>query len=206
MPFSLKEIVPWGRSFEEYVQMFALSEADLQKRILGCGDGPASFNARLTQAGGTVVSIDPIYGFKPEEIQGRIDEVCPEILKQLSENAESYIWTSIQSPEDLGRIRMEAMQEFLADFPEGKQSRRYIEGEMPTLPFPDGHFDLALSSHFLLLYSDHLSAEFHEHAVREMMRVAAEVRIFPILSLDGTQSPHLQPMRQLAQSKGWGLD
>ncbi|MCI5142695.1 MAG: SAM-dependent methyltransferase, partial [Candidatus Electrothrix sp. ATG1] len=43
MTFQLKEIVPWGRSFQEYVAMFALSEDDLGKRILGCGDGPASF-------------------------------------------------------------------------------------------------------------------------------------------------------------------
>jgi hypothetical protein len=42
----LTEIVPWGRSFDEYRAMFALSEGDLGGRILGCGDGPASFNAK----------------------------------------------------------------------------------------------------------------------------------------------------------------
>ena len=44
MSFSLKQIVPWGRSFAEYVAMFALSGDDLGKRILGCGDGPAAFD------------------------------------------------------------------------------------------------------------------------------------------------------------------
>ena len=61
MGFSLDKVVPWGRSFEEYVKMFNLSDDDLKRRILGCGDGPASFNASLTERGGNVVYIDPIY-------------------------------------------------------------------------------------------------------------------------------------------------
>ena len=45
MTFTLDRIVPWGRTFDEYRAMFALSTTDLEGRILGCGDGPASFNA-----------------------------------------------------------------------------------------------------------------------------------------------------------------
>jgi hypothetical protein len=47
----LHEVVPWGRSLDEYRAMFALAEGDLQGRLLGCGDGPASFNAELTELG-----------------------------------------------------------------------------------------------------------------------------------------------------------
>lgn len=39
---SYAEVVPWGRSFDEYLQMFLLSEADLNKSIVGVADGPAS--------------------------------------------------------------------------------------------------------------------------------------------------------------------
>jgi hypothetical protein len=49
--FTLDLIVPWGRSFDEYRQMFALTEADLGGRLVGCGDGPASFNAEATRRG-----------------------------------------------------------------------------------------------------------------------------------------------------------
>ena len=63
MGMTLDSIVPWGRSFEEYVTMFGLTNTDLTKRILGCGDGPAGFNSELTARGGTVVSLDPIYAF-----------------------------------------------------------------------------------------------------------------------------------------------
>ncbi len=68
MAFTLEQIVPWGRSFGEYVRMFALTEADLEKRILGCGDGPASFNAAMFRRGRRVVSVDPLYGFSAEQV------------------------------------------------------------------------------------------------------------------------------------------
>ena len=74
MAFRLEEVVPWGRSFEEYQAMFALSDKDLSGRILGCADGPASFNAGLTKRGGKIVSADPLYRFSREEIRNRIDQ------------------------------------------------------------------------------------------------------------------------------------
>jgi hypothetical protein len=42
MPFTLADVVPWGRSFDEYVAMFALVQRDFEDAILGCGDGPAA--------------------------------------------------------------------------------------------------------------------------------------------------------------------
>jgi hypothetical protein len=41
------------------------------------------------------------------------------------------------------------------------------------------------------LYSAHLSFDFHLHSLQEMLRVAREVRIFPLLNLDRSPSPHL---------------
>jgi hypothetical protein len=46
MTFTLDEVVPWGRSFDEYAAMFALEARELSRRILGCADGSASFNVR----------------------------------------------------------------------------------------------------------------------------------------------------------------
>jgi len=34
--FKLNRVVPWGRSFDEYRRMFALSDCDLRGRVLGC--------------------------------------------------------------------------------------------------------------------------------------------------------------------------
>ena len=82
--------------------------------------------------------------------------------------------------EELGQLRMAAMEEFLLDYDRGKAEGRYVNAELPNLPFQDHIFDLALCSHFLFLYSSTLDGEFHIAAIREMCRVAHQVRIFPL--------------------------
>ncbi|MFW2366769.1 MAG: class I SAM-dependent methyltransferase, partial [Desulforhopalus sp.] len=191
MSFTLSKVVPWGRSFEEYIAMFSLSSTDLKLEILGCGDGPACFNSIHSSRGGSIVSIDPLYDFSKEEIKDRIDETYEEVLEQVRRNTGEFIWESIGSVEELGRIRMAAMQSFLQDFDDGKKEGRYIAGGLPNLPFHDGKFDLALSSHFLFLYSEQLCKEFHLFSIRELTRVAREVRIFPVLELGSKKSRHL---------------
>ncbi len=101
---------------------------------------------------------------------------------------------------------MSAMETFLTDFEMGKQEGRYIAGELPSLPFKSGQFDIALSSHFLFLYSAHLSAEFHLQALQEMLRVAHEVRVFPLLALDGAPSPHLDFVSKYLENHGFGVE
>lgn len=191
MGFTLDKVVPWGRSYHEYIDMFALTGHDLELRILGCGDGPAAFNARFSQKGGKIVSVDPVYMFDADQIGARIAETYETVIAQTRRNRNEFVWERISSTEELGRVRMKAMETFLADFAIGKREGRYIAGELPFLPFKQATFDLALSSHFLFLYSDHLSAEWHLHAIREMLRVAREVRVFPLLMLGGAMSPHL---------------
>jgi ubiquinone/menaquinone biosynthesis C-methylase UbiE len=86
---------------------------------------------------------------------------------------------------------MRAMETFLDDYELGKRNGRYIDAGLPALPFADNSFDLALCSHFLFLYSDQLSKQFHLQSIHEMCRIAREVRIFPLLALDNRPSPHL---------------
>jgi hypothetical protein len=83
---------------------------------------------------------------------------------------------------------MAAMNDFLADYAAGKAQARYIDAELPNLPFPDLSFDLGLCSHFLFLYTTQLGETFHQRAIREMCRVASEVRIFPLVALGSTSS------------------
>jgi ubiquinone/menaquinone biosynthesis C-methylase UbiE len=78
------------------------------------------------------------------------------------------------------------------DYNEGKEEGRYIAESLPNLSFEDEQFDLALSSHFLFLYSEHLDEEFHMKSILEMLRVAKEVRIFPLLDLKGKRSVHIE--------------
>jgi hypothetical protein len=77
----LRETVPWGRSFDEYVRMFALSERDLGLSIVGCGDGPAAFNAEMTRRGNHIVWVDPLYRFSATEIAARVREIADEVVE-----------------------------------------------------------------------------------------------------------------------------
>ncbi len=63
-PIKINDAYPWGRSFDEYRRMFALTDADLNGRIVGCADGPAAFNAAVHRLGGCIVSCDPLYALR----------------------------------------------------------------------------------------------------------------------------------------------
>jgi len=203
--FTLDKVVPWGRSFDEYVAMFALSEVELTGRLLGCGDGPASFNVGLSCRGGRIVSVDPLYAFAENEIQRRIDATYPEVMDQLRRNQQQFVWTSFKSPEELGLLRRTAMEEFLADYPTGVAQQRYVEGGLPRLPFANRSFDLAVCSHLLFLYSEQFPAEFHLDSIRELCRVAGEVRIFPLFELGARQSRHLPVVSSQLQALGYNV-
>jgi len=203
----LNSIVPWGRNLSEYVDMFNLTDDELKNsKILGCGDGPASFNAEVTALGGSVVSIDPTYQFSTEQIAGRIDEVALEVMAEVRKKQEDFVWKNIANPDALYEMRMSAMQSFLADFKSGKEEGRYRYEMLPSLSFNNAQFDLALSSHFLFLYSEHLDEEFHIKAIDEMLRVAREVRIFPLVTLSGEVSTHLVPVVAYLEARGYNCE
>lgn len=200
----LSKVVPWGRSLSEYKEMFSLSGSDLNKKILGCSDGPASFNAELSKVGSSIISIDPIYQFSTKEIRSRINEVYPEIMNQVARSTEDYVWKGIANVEAMGRARMDAMQSFLGDYEQGKKSGRYINASLPTLPFKNAEFELALCSHYLFLYSEHVNQDQHILSMKELCRVASEVRVYPLLSIDNNQmSPHLEPVTAALKKSGF---
>ncbi len=101
MVMKLEKVVPFGRTFDEYVKMFNLSPSDCQKKILAIADGPASFNAEATQLGMTVTSIDPIYQFNGVQIEQRFNEVVDDIIEQVKATPQDWVWSYHQSPEDL---------------------------------------------------------------------------------------------------------
>ena len=80
----LNEVVLWGRTLGEYKLMFDLSKADLNSKIIGCGDGPASFNAEMTELGHSVVSIDPVYQFSAKQINSEFKKLTSQSSHRLS--------------------------------------------------------------------------------------------------------------------------
>jgi len=198
MGLPLTDIVPWGRNRSEYEHMFSLTADDMQRRILDAGGGPASFNASWP---GPIISIDPVYAFSADQIQQRIETTFDVVIGGLKKNASGYLWAAIPSPDDLGAVRMAAMQDFLTDYRMGKMGC-YVAGMLPYLPFAADSFDLVLCSHLLFTYSSLMDEATHKAAVLALLHVAPEVRIFPLIDTSGSDSPHLKPLREMLHTMG----
>ena len=206
MVVELKNVVPLGRSLEEYLMMFKLTEEDLNKKILGVADGIASFNAEMTKLGKTVISVDPLYMYSGKELEEQFYNVIDIVVDQLNSTREDYRWNFFKSPEEYKKYRIKTLEKFLSDYDTGKRDRRYILGELPTLNLKDSSFDLALSAHFLFFYSEQLSYEFHLASIKEMLRIANEVRIFPLLDLKLNRSAYLDKVIGELESEGLSVE
>jgi hypothetical protein len=199
----LEQVVPWGRSMWEYVHMFDLSDGELaEKTILGVGDGPASFNAEMHALGRRVVSCDPIYLFTAAQIRSRVEGTHDRLVQFARQHLDTFTWRHLRSPAHMGEVRLAVMEQFLRDYDGGARDGRYIAAGLPSLPFADAAFDLALCSHLLFLYTEQLSLAFHVAGVVEMARVAREVRIFPLLMLGNAPSTHVGPVRDELERLG----
>jgi hypothetical protein len=186
--------------------MFCLTSDDLSRGVLDCGGGPASFTAELSAAGFRVVSADPIYACSASHIRARFEAAVDSMLAQVRATPYDWTWTFHRNPDDLLAHRRAALETFLEDYDSGLRQRRYVVGELPSLPFTPGSFGLAVCSHLLFLYSDLLSADFHINSLRELCRVASEVRVFPLLTLSRKPSPHLDAVRSALRADGWSSE
>ena len=204
MDFHYKDIVPWGRSFDEYLDMFNLSEDDLARDIIDVGGGPASFNSGMHQRGTPIISVDPIYRFSEAELRERIQETYKNIITQAFGNRDKFVWTRFSSVGELVAFRKQTMKEFCRDFETGRQQGRYVVAALPNLPFPDRHFDLVLSAHLLFFYSANRDLAFHLDAARELLRIGTEVRIFPLVDVNNNFSPFVLPV--IRELKKDGID
>jgi len=196
------EAAPWGRNRAEYTAFFDLAGLPPHRRILDCAAGPSSFTAEASRLGHLVVAADPLYRLSKNEIKARIEKTREAVVAGLRAAAHRFVWDVYGTPENLEVTRLSAMKHFIEDYEEGVAEGRYLEAALPDLPFEDEAFDLALSSHFLFLYSARFGLDFHLASVLELCRVAREVRIFPLLDLEGESSRHLLPVIDRLQGRG----
>ncbi|MEO1622629.1 MAG: SAM-dependent methyltransferase [Cyanobacteria bacterium J06632_3] len=199
----LDQVVPFGRSLDEYTHMFSLSETDLQKSILSVADGPASFNAEGTAKRYKIQSCDPLYVFGAEEIRDRFYAVVDDIIDQIKQTPDSWVWNYHASPDALKAHRIQVTEQFCNDYEQGKKVGRYTVGTLPKLEYADNSYDIGLCSHFLFLYSEQRDEAFHVNAIAEMLRICTEVRIFPLLTLAQEKSPHLAPVIAYLRDAGY---
>lgn len=194
-----------GRTFAEYRRMFDLDPAGLAgRRVLDCGAGAGAFTAVAAEFADRAVAVDPVYGPSPGALAAPFADAVERTVAQLREKRDLFVWDCYGDPETRGRFQRAAAERFLADY--AAHPGRYVAGALPDLPLADDTVDLALVGNLLFLYDDRLDGAFHEAALRELTRVAGEVRVFPLASLDGERSGLVAPVASSLREEGLAVE
>ncbi len=191
---SIDRIVFFGRTYAEYLSMFGLDESVLrQGRVLDCPAGASSFAAEAHQLGFDVTACDILYNYSVNELIEKCKRDIQHVFEKFDEAEHLYVWKYYKSKDEVIALRRKALELFAEDFPAGFKEKRYVDAELPHLPFPDKRFSLVLSGNFLFLYGDRMDFEFHKACIKELIRVCSgEVRIFPLVGLDAKPYPYLK--------------
>lgn len=194
------------RSYEEYVRMFACHpESEPSARILDVAGGASSFAADARRRGLTAVSADPLYSRNPEEMAVYGEQELEEAAGKLANLFHKFDWSYYGSHEEHTRRRRESLRLFLEDYAERYGTEAYVPASLPNLPFEDGSFTHVFCSHFLFLYAEQLTYEFHLEALLELARVCkpgGQVRVYPLLDLKQRPYDRLEELMEKLRSKG----
>ncbi|MNJ43075.1 hypothetical protein D3C77_380640 [compost metagenome] len=199
----LSRVIFVGRTYEEYVKMFDLTDEELKNyTILDAPAGACSFTAIASQLGYRVTAADIAYFHSVEQLYQKGMEDIEHAIEGISKVKEKYKWDYFNSIDELEKQRNSALHDcvrHMKHFPE-----LYSPAVLPELPFEIGQFDMILSAHFLFMYADRLDINFHKKTLQEMTRVARkEIRIFPLADLTGNRYENLQEIIMFIHDLGW---
>lgn len=200
----MQNFVLWGHSLTDYKAMFSLNNEHLAGSILEYNSGATSFNADLNASGGNVVSMDDMFAMPLSELKDYIHVTFEAHLDNIKKIASKFHWGHYQDLDDLVKHRRQGMQRFLEDFESGKQQERYLAAEQFPLPYEDFHFDIALTSHYLFAMDD--KVDNYVTSIKELSRVAKEVRIFPLVNKEAEVSPIIGPVMLALQDNNLGVE
>ena len=200
----LDRVAFYGRTLAEYLKIFDL---DLQSwqggTILDCPAGASSFVAEARRHGVQAVGCDPLYGTDVTHLIDRGEADIQHVMERVARVPHLFQWNCYSSLNVLQGYRLMALRWFQYDYPRGLAEQRYINAELPRLPFEDRRFDLVLSGHFLFTYSDRFDYAFHRDAILELFRISAkEVRIYPLQGPDAQPYRHMQTLLSDLRQKG----
>lgn len=202
----MRKRVLWGHHVSEYKEMFDVSDAALEANLLEYGCGASAVNAELHQAGTTVVSIDPLFALSKPELVQQVNQDFDERVQQVLADQAQFNVESYGGMDAFLATRRAGMDVFFADYNAGIEEGRYKALLDGTLPFENFSFDLALSSHYLFANAADNAVVHHLETIKELARVAKEVRIFPLIERAGTPSELLGPVLLGLQQASFGTE
>ena len=193
-----------SRSFAEYEAMFDLP-APLPASILDCCAGGSGFTAVAAARGVDAIALDPAYALPHPDLAEAVRQGTAGGARMLDANLDDFVWHWYGARERRDQLRADAAVAFLADH--AAHPERYVAGELPKLPFDDGRFELALCSHLLFTWANRFPESWHLDSLRELARVAREVRVFPlVLQANAAPIPVLPSVRETLAAEGIGSE
>jgi SAM-dependent methyltransferase len=205
-PFQLDRVACFGRTMNEYVEMFNLDLENLKgKSILDCASGPASFAAEAQKLDLKVVACDPIYSKQIDDIMESAQRDIPACIRETQRHRSLFMRQTNDDDITFLNEKLKALTTFANDYRRMDACRRYVAASFPHLPFYDDSFDMVLCGNLLFLYSNvetggilensNFDYLFHHRALHEMLRIARqEVRIYPVVGPNKKTHPFIEQL------------
>ena len=201
----MRKLVLWGHHWDEYREMFDLSGSSLEGSFLEYGCGPSAVNAELHDKT-KIISCDPLFVLDKGTLSTKVSLIFEDMLAHVYHDKDKFDFSHDGSFDALIASRRKGMFEFFEDYDIGKIEKRYVPVTDYTLPFDNFEFDMALSSHYLFADLEDQDVAFHVKVIKELARVAKEVRIFPLIDRHGQPSPFLGPVLLDLQHANFGVE
>ncbi|GLF99600.1 hypothetical protein [Streptomyces yaizuensis] len=201
---AIGDIIISARPFPDYTTQFALTTDDLLAGpVLDCPGGASDFAATVRALGGTAVSADPAYHQSPSLLARMVDRDLARVRQWTASQPERFPLD--ESGQWIHAQRWSAaatsfLDDFRRDRAEGTGHYRALP--LPSLPFADNTFALAVSGFLLFTYPGHFDFAFHLAALGELTRIATEVRVHPLNDSAQTPCPALPRLRHHLSEAG----
>lgn len=200
----MRELLLWGLQRDEYQSLFDLTDDDLTLCLLEYDSGPNAVNASLAPTGGKMTSCDALFRLDKEALKAVVHARLEEQSRLVSSSdTASYQLTDLKA---LIEKRQQGLAIFFADYNAGCMQKRYVAVKSDVLPFNDFLYDLALSTHLLFQQTDESQVPQLLQQIKELTRVAREVRIAPLMDSDGHPTPLLGPILLGLQEGQYGVE
>lgn len=202
----LKCLAPgWVYSLADYRQIFDLSDADLARRILDFPGGISSFNAEMFQAQRTVVSGDTAYDLSQDEMRAYQAAVVEQNIAHLEAHRDALVESTQAGLDEIVALWQRTADTFLQDYAAGLAAGRYQYMTLPDLPVETHRFELALCSD-ALFHTETTKGYSAQTLIDALLRVAHEVRVFPLLTESGQMSEEIGPVMLQCQQNNFGIE
>lgn len=204
MEIAALSVVNWIYDFSDYQQMYDLTERDFTKSIFDFSAGIASFNAEATKRGMSVVSMDALYSLSDDIMRARAGKFLQDTVVQLQATPDCLKNPSLETVRSIIQLWEKTEKLFLEDYATGKLQYRYQPMQTPPFNYETHQFELALCTDFIFHHA--LSRENVNAILKELCRVAEEVRIYPLLDHDRKMPKELGPLMLVLQQKNFGVE